>query len=68
MCGRRLVAERLAAARGQDHDGVPPLQDRGDRLGLERQEAVVTPDAPDGLVEEFSLVDAGIIAKRWRRA
>jgi hypothetical protein len=66
--GRRLVAERFTTARGQDHEGIAAVEDRADGVGLERQELVVAPDALDGLVDEFSLDDAGIIAKCRRAA
>jgi hypothetical protein len=65
MHGGRLVAERLAAARRQHHDGVAAVEDGGDGLGLQREQAIVTPDAPDGLVDELSLDDGGILAERY---
>jgi hypothetical protein len=66
--GRRLVAERLAAAGGQDDERVPAGEDAVDGLLLERKEAVVPPDAPDRLVRELDLDDAAMIADASRAA
>jgi hypothetical protein len=66
--GRRLVAERLAAAGGQDDERVAAGKDAVDRLLLQRKKAVVTPDAPDRLVQELGLDDAAMIADAPRGA
>ena len=68
MRGRRLVTERLAAAGGQDDERVAAGQDAVDRRLLQRKEAVVTPDAPDRLVQELGLDDAAMIADAPRAA
>ena len=47
--GGRLVAERLAAARGQHDHAVAPVEDRAHRLFLQRQEPPVAPDPPERL-------------------
>ena len=44
--------------------GVAALEHTADGLVLQRQEAIVTPDAPDRLVQELSLDDGAMIADR----
>jgi hypothetical protein len=62
--GGRLVAERLTPAGRQHHEGVAALEHAGDRVFLQREKAIVAPDAPDRLVEELSLDDGAMIAER----
>jgi len=66
--GRRLVAERLAAAGGQDDERVTAGQNTVDRLLLKRKEPIVPPDASDRLVRELDLDDAAMIADAPRAA
>jgi len=66
--GRRLVAERLATAGGQDDERVAAGENTVDRLLLQRKEAVITPDASDRLVQELRLDDAAMIADAPRAA
>ena len=66
--GGRLVAERLAAAGGQHDERVAAVEHAGDGLVLQREEAVVAPDATDRLVQELSLDDGAMIADAARRA
>ncbi len=49
--GRRLVAERFAAARGEHHEAVAALEHRVHRVFLQRTEATVAPHAPQRLVD-----------------
>ncbi len=62
--GGGLVAERLAAARGQHDERVTILQHAADGLFLQREKAIVAPDAPNRLVHELSLDDGAMIAER----
>jgi hypothetical protein len=66
--GRRLVAERLAAAGGQDDERVTAGENTLDRLLLKRKEPIVPPDASDRLVRELDLDDAAMIADASRAA
>jgi len=66
--GRRLVAERLATAGGQDDERVAAGENTVDRLLLQRKEAIITPDASDRLVQELRLDDAAMIADAPRAA
>jgi hypothetical protein len=62
--GGRLVAERLAAAGRQHDQRVAIRQDAADGLFLQREKAIVSPDAPDRLVQKLSLDDGAMIAER----
>jgi hypothetical protein len=68
MGGGRLVAERLAAAGREHHEGIAPVEHAGDRVFLQREKAIVAPDAPDRLVDELSLDDDAMIAEPRRSA
>jgi hypothetical protein len=57
-----LIAERLAATGGKHDDRVTPGENTLDGLLLQREEAIVSPDAPDRLVRELELKDAAMIA------
>ena len=67
MRGRRLVAERLAAAGRQHDERVAAFDDALDGALLQWQESIVTPDATNRLVQELSLDDAAMIADGSRR-
>ena len=62
MRGRRLIAERLAAAGGEHDERVTPGENTLDGLLLQREEAIVSPDTPDRLVRKVELKDAAMIA------
>ena len=68
MGGGRLVAERLAAAGRQHDQRVATVQHAGDGLFLQREKAIVAPDATDRLVDELSLDDGAMIADAARPA
>ena len=68
---RKLVAERLAAAGGQEHDRVAPGERRPDGALLERTERVVAEAPPEesaeGVAFRRSVLDAAVpLRDRWR--